>query len=117
MTIKQPLDLNNHKILIFYSNIQHFFSCLGHSGGCVAMRGQHPVGYWEVKNCKNFKAMSLCKQKVNSYEEPELTFQKYLSSCYFGWESEPNLLNCYKVHVILALILHQLKDLLFLKYF
>ncbi|XP_074729478.1 secretory phospholipase A2 receptor isoform X3 [Strix uralensis] len=68
-----------------------------HSGGCVAMRGQHPVGYWEVKSCKNFKAMSLCKQKINSYEEPELTFQKHLSSCYFGWESEANLLNCYKI--------------------
>ncbi|KAM6077828.1 secretory phospholipase A2 receptor isoform 1-T1 [Theristicus caerulescens] len=68
-----------------------------HSGGCVAMRGQHPIGYWEVKSCKNFKAMSLCKQKINSYEEPELTFQKHLSSCYFGWESEANLLNCYKI--------------------
>uniref|UniRef100_A0A8C3LCY8 Secretory phospholipase A2 receptor n=1 Tax=Chrysolophus pictus TaxID=9089 RepID=A0A8C3LCY8_CHRPC len=68
-----------------------------HSGGCVAMRGQDPVGYWEVKSCKNFKAMSLCKQKVNSYEEPELTFQRHLSSCYFGWESEGNLLNCYKI--------------------
>ncbi|XP_054685920.1 secretory phospholipase A2 receptor [Grus americana] len=68
-----------------------------HSGGCVAMQGQHPVGYWEVKSCKNFKAMSLCKQKINSYEEPELTFQKHLSSCYFGWESEANLLSCYKI--------------------
>ncbi|XP_048809440.1 secretory phospholipase A2 receptor isoform X1 [Lagopus muta] len=68
-----------------------------HSGGCVAMRGQDPVGYWEVKSCKDFKAMSLCKQKVNSYEEPELTFQRHLSSCYFGWESEGNLLNCYKI--------------------
>lgn len=61
------------------------------------MRGQDPVGYWEVKSCKDFKAMSLCKQKVNSYEEPELTFQRHLSSCYFGWESEGSLLNCYKV--------------------
>ena len=68
-----------------------------HSGGCVAMRGQDPVGYWEVKSCKNFKAMSLCKQKISSYEEPELTFQRHLSSCYFGWESEGNLLNCYKI--------------------
>ncbi|NWU96709.1 PLA2R phospholipase, partial [Upupa epops] len=67
------------------------------SGGCVAMRGQHPVGSWEVKSCKNFKAMSLCKQKISSYEEPELTFQKHLSSCYFGWESEANLLSCYKI--------------------
>lgn len=61
------------------------------------MRGQDPVGYWEVKSCKNFKAMSLCKQKISSYEEPELTFQRHLSSCYFGWESEGNLLNCYKI--------------------
>uniref|UniRef100_A0A8C5U0H8 Secretory phospholipase A2 receptor n=1 Tax=Malurus cyaneus samueli TaxID=2593467 RepID=A0A8C5U0H8_9PASS len=68
-----------------------------HSGGCVAMRGQHPIGYWEVKSCKNFKAMSLCKQKADFYEEPELTFQKHSSSCYFGWESEPNLLSCYKI--------------------
>ncbi|KGL81862.1 Secretory phospholipase A2 receptor, partial [Tinamus guttatus] len=68
-----------------------------HSGGCVAMRGGNPVGYWEVKNCKDFKAMSLCKQKISSYEEPELTFQKHLSSCYFGWESDSNLLSCYKI--------------------
>ncbi|XP_064020388.1 secretory phospholipase A2 receptor [Pogoniulus pusillus] len=67
------------------------------SGGCVAMRGQQPVGYWEVKSCRNFQAMSLCKQKVNSFEEPELTFQRHLSSCYFGWESDTHLLNCYKV--------------------
>lgn len=93
-----------HKIEMLYSDTQHLFPCLGHSGGCVAMRGQHPMGYWEVKSCKNFKAMSLCKQKINSYEEPELTFQKHLSSCYFGWESEANLLNCYKVRDKLALI-------------
>lgn len=84
----------------------------------MAVRGQHPVGYWEVKSCKNFKAMSLCKQKINSYEEPELTFEKYSSSCYFGWESEPNLLNCYKVMSYFEfLILHLLKDMLFLKHF
>ncbi|XP_061200171.1 integrin beta-6 isoform X9 [Neopsephotus bourkii] len=68
-----------------------------HSGGCVVIRGQEPIGYWEVKSCENFKAMSLCKQKLNSYEEPELTFQKHLSSCYFGWESEAHLLSCYKI--------------------
>ncbi|XP_067155242.1 secretory phospholipase A2 receptor isoform X5 [Apteryx mantelli] len=68
-----------------------------HSGGCVAMQGGNPVGYWEVKSCKNFKAMSLCKQKISSYEEPELTFQKHLSSCYFGWESDSSLLSCYKI--------------------
>lgn len=101
--MKQPLDQKDHKIQMFYSDIQHLLPCLGHSGGCVAMRGQHPVGYWEVKSCKDFKAMSLCRQKINSYEEPELTFQKHSSSCYFGWESEPNLLSCYKVHVKLAL--------------
>lgn len=88
---------------MLHAGTQHLFPCLGHSGGCVAMRGQHPIGYWEVKSCKNFKAMSLCKQKINSYEEPELTFQKHLSSCYFGWESEANLLNCYKVCDKLAL--------------
>lgn len=99
-TVTSP---NIHKIQMFYSHTQHLFLCLGHSGGCVAMRGQHPVGYWEVKSCKNFKAMSLCKQKISSYEEPELTFQKHLSSCYFGWESEANLLSCYKVRDKLAL--------------
>uniref|UniRef100_A0A452HA76 Secretory phospholipase A2 receptor n=1 Tax=Gopherus agassizii TaxID=38772 RepID=A0A452HA76_9SAUR len=68
-----------------------------HSGGCVVVRRGQPLGYWEVKNCKSFKAMSLCKQKIESYEENEPNFEEPLDVCYPGWESESNLLSCYKV--------------------
>lgn len=97
MPIKQTFHQKFTKFQCFIPALNAYFCALGHSGGCVAMRGENPVGYWEVKSCRNFKAMSLCKQKINSYEEPELTFQRHLSSCYFGWESEANLFNCYKV--------------------
>ncbi|EMP38729.1 Integrin beta-6, partial [Chelonia mydas] len=68
-----------------------------HSGGCVVVRRGQPLGYWEVKNCRSFKAMSLCKQKIESYEEHEPNFEEPLDVCYPGWESESNLLSCYKV--------------------
>ncbi|XP_062972559.1 secretory phospholipase A2 receptor [Elgaria multicarinata webbii] len=72
-----------------------------HPGGCVVMRQEKPIGVWEVKNCTSFKAMSLCKQEAKfhgeneSNEEPH--FELPFSSCMFGWESDHNLLNCYKV--------------------
>ncbi|XP_028602663.2 secretory phospholipase A2 receptor isoform X2 [Podarcis muralis] len=73
-----------------------------HSGGCVVMQRQKgPLGVWEVKNCTSFKAMSLCKQKAKYQREndpnEESHFEKTFNSCMFGWESDHNLLSCYKV--------------------
>ncbi|XP_053155223.1 secretory phospholipase A2 receptor [Hemicordylus capensis] len=73
-----------------------------HPGGCVVMRQEKPVGVWEVKNCTGFKAMSLCKQEAKFHEEHEPKseqshFEEPSISCMFGWESNPNLLNCYKI--------------------
>ncbi|XP_048455173.1 secretory phospholipase A2 receptor [Rhincodon typus] len=72
----------------------------GHSGGCVALvRGKSHI-LWEVKDCKTFKAMSLCEQKVTSAPQPK-SFpdqgMKAKAKCHFGWESSPDLLNCFKV--------------------
>ncbi|XP_066490319.1 secretory phospholipase A2 receptor [Tiliqua scincoides] len=73
-----------------------------HPGGCVVMQQEEPTGLWEVKNCTNFKAMSLCKQEVQSHDESEPNFQQphfqqSRISCLSGWESDHHLLSCYKV--------------------
>ncbi|XP_019409583.1 PREDICTED: secretory phospholipase A2 receptor isoform X2 [Crocodylus porosus] len=68
-----------------------------HSGQCVVIRGGQSLGFWDVKSCKSFKAMALCKQKIKSYEETEPKYGRPVTSCYFGWESNSNLLNCYKI--------------------
>lgn len=64
-------------------------------------RQKGPLGVWEVKNCTSFKAMSLCKQKAKYQREndpnEESHFEKTFNSCMFGWESDHNLLSCYKV--------------------
>eukprot|EP00079_Xenopus_tropicalis_P039014 XP_017952785.1 PREDICTED: secretory phospholipase A2 receptor [Xenopus tropicalis] len=68
-------------------------------GGCVAMRYGECGGCWEVKDCKTFKAMSLCKKPLTSViEEPPLSHVDggFSSVCY-TWESEPHLDYCYKV--------------------
>ncbi|KAL4840690.1 hypothetical protein H8958_006855 [Nasalis larvatus] len=68
-----------------------------YSGGCVAMRGRHPLGSWEVKDCQHFKAMSLCKQPVENQETAEYEERWPFHSCYLDWESEPGLASCFKV--------------------
>ncbi|XP_045415037.1 secretory phospholipase A2 receptor [Lemur catta] len=68
-----------------------------YSGGCVAMRGSHPLGRWEVKDCRRFKAMSLCKQPVESREKTEHEERWPFHACYLDWESEPGLASCFKV--------------------
>ncbi|XP_032492764.1 secretory phospholipase A2 receptor isoform X4 [Phocoena sinus] len=68
-----------------------------YSGGCVVIRGRSPPGRWEVKDCRHFKAMSLCKQPVENQEKPEQEERWPFSSCYFDWESEPGLASCFKV--------------------
>ncbi|XP_007963304.3 secretory phospholipase A2 receptor isoform X1 [Chlorocebus sabaeus] len=68
-----------------------------YSGGCVAMRGKHPLGSWEVKDCRHFKAMSLCKQPVENQETAEHEERWPFHPCYLDWESEPGLASCFKV--------------------
>uniref|UniRef100_A0A5F7ZYE5 Phospholipase A2 receptor 1 n=1 Tax=Macaca mulatta TaxID=9544 RepID=A0A5F7ZYE5_MACMU len=68
-----------------------------YSGGCVAMRGKHPLGSWEVKDCRHFKAMSLCKQPVENQETTEHEERWPFHPCYLDWESEPGLASCFKV--------------------
>nr|XP_023478757.1 secretory phospholipase A2 receptor isoform X2 [Equus caballus] len=68
-----------------------------YSGGCVAMRGRSPPGRWEVKDCKHFKAMSLCKQPVENREKTEHEERWPFHPCSLDWESEPGLASCFKV--------------------
>lgn len=73
------------------------FLLLGYSGGCVVMRGRSPPGRWEVKDCRHFKAMSLCKQPVGKQEKTEQEERWPFHPCYLDWESEPGLASCFKV--------------------
>uniref|UniRef100_A0A8D0RLP5 C-type lectin domain-containing protein n=1 Tax=Sus scrofa TaxID=9823 RepID=A0A8D0RLP5_PIG len=68
-----------------------------YSGGCVVMRGRSPPGRWEVKDCRYFKAMSLCKQPVENGEKTEQEERWPFHPCYLDWESEPGLASCFKV--------------------
>ncbi|XP_047726132.1 secretory phospholipase A2 receptor isoform X1 [Prionailurus viverrinus] len=68
-----------------------------YSGGCVVMRGRNPPGCWEVKDCRQFKAMSLCKQPVGNQEKTEQEERWPFHPCYLDWESEPGLASCFKV--------------------
>ncbi|KAG5852543.1 hypothetical protein ANANG_G00063540 [Anguilla anguilla] len=69
------------------------------SAGCVAMSGGQALGRWEVKDCKSHKAFSVCKQSISSYQEvqtPSTDIDK-ATPCPPGWESNPDLYECYKV--------------------
>ncbi|XP_072468232.1 secretory phospholipase A2 receptor isoform X2 [Notamacropus eugenii] len=68
-----------------------------YSGGCVVIRGRNPPGFWEVKDCRRFKAMSLCKQPVTARRETEHEERWPFHPCFLGWESKPSLTSCYKV--------------------
>ncbi|XP_036600274.1 secretory phospholipase A2 receptor isoform X1 [Trichosurus vulpecula] len=68
-----------------------------YSGGCVVIRGRNPPGFWEVKDCRRFKAMSLCKQPVTAWKETEHEERWPFHPCSLGWESKPSLTSCYKV--------------------
>ncbi|KAM6178327.1 secretory phospholipase A2 receptor [Rhynchocyon petersi] len=67
------------------------------NGGCVVMRGRSPPGRWEVKDCKHFKAMSLCKQPVEILEKNEHEERWPFHPCRLSWESKPGLASCFKV--------------------
>lgn len=69
------------------------------SGGCVAMSGGPALGHWEVKDCRSFKALSVCKQSISSYHDAQLP-QRHVDAyapCPPGWESHSGLLHCFKV--------------------
>uniref|UniRef100_A0A8C6RK96 Secretory phospholipase A2 receptor n=1 Tax=Nannospalax galili TaxID=1026970 RepID=A0A8C6RK96_NANGA len=68
-----------------------------YSGGCAVMRGRSPLGRWEVKDCRNFKAMSLCKQPIKIREKTEHEERWPFHPCYLDWESKSGLGSCFKV--------------------
>lgn len=61
------------------------------------MRGGSPLGRWEVKDCSNFKAMSLCKMPVKTWDKIELERRWPFRKCYADWESKSGLASCFKV--------------------
>ncbi|XP_069472453.1 secretory phospholipase A2 receptor isoform X2 [Ambystoma mexicanum] len=72
------------------------------TSGCIAMRSGSASGRWEVKDCQNFKAMSVCKQPLISNENnrpSEFSRSEYFYKdlCIHGWESDPHIFNCFKV--------------------
>ncbi|XP_068401146.1 lymphocyte antigen 75 isoform X2 [Eschrichtius robustus] len=65
-------------------------------GGCVAMATGKSLGKWEVKDCRSFRALSICK-KISETPEPEKTAPKPEDPCPEGWHSFPSGLSCYKL--------------------
>ncbi|KAM6178871.1 lymphocyte antigen 75 [Rhynchocyon petersi] len=66
------------------------------SGGCVAMSTGKSLGKWEVKDCRTFRALSICK-KISGPPEPEEAAPKPSDPCPEGWHSFPSGLSCYKL--------------------
>ncbi|XP_076784926.1 secretory phospholipase A2 receptor isoform X2 [Arvicanthis niloticus] len=66
-------------------------------GGCVVVRGGSSLGRWEVKDCSNFKAMSLCKTPVKTWNKTKFEENWPFNSCYMDWESDSGLASCFKV--------------------
>ena len=53
------------------------------------------LGKWEVKDCKTFKAYSICKKYVGPKREQDKP-PKVTDPCPPGWQSGSGL-SCYKV--------------------
>ncbi|GAB1286359.1 Secretory phospholipase A2 receptor [Apodemus speciosus] len=66
-------------------------------GGCVVVRGGSSLGRWEVKDCSNFKAMSLCKTPAKIWEKTEFEERWPFHPCAMDWESDTGLASCFKV--------------------
>uniref|UniRef100_A0ABI7Z057 Lymphocyte antigen 75 n=1 Tax=Felis catus TaxID=9685 RepID=A0ABI7Z057_FELCA len=65
-------------------------------GGCVAMATGKSLGKWEVKDCRKFRALSICK-KISGPIEPEEVAPKPEAPCPEGWHSFPSSISCYKL--------------------
>lgn len=55
-----------------------------------------PLGKWEVKDCRRFRALSICKKRTGP-AEPEEAAPKPGDPCPEGWHNFPSSLSCYKV--------------------
>lgn len=60
------------------------------------MTTEKSLGKWEVKDCKSFRALSICK-KITEPAEPEEAAPKPEDPCPEGWYNFPLGLSCYKV--------------------
>ncbi|XP_003796020.1 lymphocyte antigen 75 isoform X1 [Otolemur garnettii] len=83
--IKQAVTFSNWKFLEPASR-----------GGCVAMSTGKSLGKWEVKDCRSFRALSICK-KISGPLKPEEAAPKPDDLCPEGWQSLPSSLSCFKV--------------------
>ncbi|XP_074858195.1 lymphocyte antigen 75 isoform X2 [Carettochelys insculpta] len=63
-------------------------------GGCVAMSNGKFLGKWEVKDCKTFTALSICKNYTGPPRQPEV-LPKPTDPCPPGWQNGSGLA-CYK---------------------
>ncbi|XP_071978038.1 lymphocyte antigen 75 [Engystomops pustulosus] len=63
--------------------------------GCVAMATGASLGKWEVKDCKTFKALSICKNRIGGAEEED-TPKPPPTTCPDGWKPGTDLY-CYKL--------------------
>nr|XP_054361867.1 CD302 antigen [Mirounga angustirostris] len=66
-------------------------------GGCVAMATGKSLGKWEVKDCRNFRALSVCKKISGPIQPEEEVAPKPEDPCPEGWHSFPSSLSCYKL--------------------
>ncbi|XP_063789734.1 lymphocyte antigen 75 isoform X2 [Pseudophryne corroboree] len=64
-------------------------------GGCVAMSTGESLGKWEVKDCKTFKAQSICKKLIGTHKEEEPQ-KPNATTCPDGWQAGSDIY-CYKL--------------------
>ncbi|KAG8510443.1 Lymphocyte antigen 75, partial [Galemys pyrenaicus] len=87
-------NLNGKTRAVTFSNWKFLEPAL--PGGCVAMSTGKTLGKWEVKDCRSFRALSICK-KMSRPAEPEGAPPKPEVPCPEGWQEFPSSLSCYKV--------------------